>query len=266
MKPPMQHLVTSEEPGAFEAVWRARFERYARVHDDEALISGWSDAGLQRRVSLFRGLLPSLGLPDGARVLDLGCGGGTYVRLLGGLGHRVMGLDYSVPSLVRAVAADPGRKGRHYLAGEAYALPFPAASFDLVVSIGVLQALGEPYRALAEMARVARPGAALVVEALNGRSGPALLHRAIDRVMGRPRRVRSYAPAHVRAWLAAAGLEVGAEAGLCLPPRRFPALARLLDARLADPVLNGVPGLTHLTAHSFLFVARKPGERGGRRP
>ena len=74
-------------------------------------ISGWSDAGLRRRVALFAALLTGPA-PAGARVaLELGCGGGTYVRLLAGLGYRAVGLDYSVPSLAARDRRRPGRKG-----------------------------------------------------------------------------------------------------------------------------------------------------------
>lgn len=246
-----------KRPDSFEAEWRARFERFARSHDDEAIISGWSDAGLRRRVSLFSSLLPSLRLPERAVTLDLGCGGGTYVRLLAGLGHRTVGLDYSLPSLQRAVAADPGRKGL-YLAGEAYRLPFAGGDFDLVVSIGVLQALGQPDEALAEMARVLRPGGVLVVEALNAGGAIALARRAAQRLRGLADRVRVYPPAQVRRWLARLDLDVQLQVGLCLPPRRFPRLEPVLDAAPVVALLNGVPGLVGLAAHSFLFVARRP--------
>jgi SAM-dependent methyltransferase len=251
----------SDRPLHFEAQWRARFERFARAYQGEALISGWSPEGLRRRLGLFESLLPGLGLPERCRALDLGCGGGSYVRLLAGLGHRVVGLDYSVPSLERARAADPGGKGR-YLAGEAYALPVARASLDLVVSIGVLQALGDPEAALAEMARVLRPGGVLVVEALNAGSAPTRLRRALQRLRRAPERVRTYPLGRVRGWLAGLGFQVMAEAGLVLPPRRRPGLARLLDARPVAWTLNTVPGLAALAAHSVLFVARReaPGE------
>jgi len=247
----------SETPRSFEAQWRDRFERFARAHDDEAIISGWSNAGLRRRVSLFSALLPSLRLPERAVALDLGCGGGTYVRLLAGLGHRAAGLDYSLPSLQRAVGADPGRKGA-YLAGEAYHLPFGTAAFDMVVSIGVLQSLGQPDQALAEMVRVLRPGGVLVVEALNARGVIALARRVVQRLRGLGDRVRVYPPAQVRRWLEALDLDVEVAAGLCLPPRRYPGFARVLDASPVVALLNGVPGLVGLAAHSFLFVARRP--------
>lgn len=246
----------------FESEWRARFERFARAFDDEPRISGWSDAGLRRRVATFAALLPDLGLPERARILELGCGGGTYVRLLGGLGYRAVGLDYSVPSLERAVAADPGRKGR-YLAGEAYALPFGAAAFDLVVSIGVLQALSEPARALGEMRRVMAPGAALVVEALNGQAAIALARRGIQRLRGWPSKVRAYRPAEVRGWLAAEGLRLERQPALRLPPRQAPWLEGILEARPVRAVLDAVPPLGNVTTHSFLFVARRDGARRG---
>jgi len=247
---------------SFEAQWRARFERFARAFEDEPRISGWSDAGLRRRVAAFSALLPDLRLPERACILELGCGGGTYVRLLAGLGYRTIGLDYSVPSLHRAVAADPGRKGR-YLAGEAYCLPFAAGSFDLVVSIGVLQALSEPARALAEMTRVMRPGAALVVEALNGHGAVALARWAIQRLRGWPSRVRAYRPAEVRGWLADEGLRLERQPALRLPPRQAPWLAGILEARPVRAVLDAVPPLGSAATHSFLFVARRQGAPGG---
>jgi SAM-dependent methyltransferase len=240
----------------FEAVWRARFERFARTYEDEALISGWSAAGLGRRVQLFSALLPGLAVREGASALDLGCGAGTYVRLLAGLGYRAVGLDYSLPSRGRARRADPGGKGR-YLAGEAYGLPFGAAAFDLVLCIGVMQALSDPAHAIGEIARVLRPGGVLILEALNGRGLAGLAKEAVRRARRQPPRVRSYAPGHVRRWLAEHGLRVETARGLCLPPRRLPALGAALGAAPVARAVSRRPWLAALAAHSFLFAARK---------
>lgn len=251
-------MMTPHEARQFEAEWRSRFERYARTHESEALISGWSETGLERRLSLFGSLLASLRLPASAAALDLGCGGGTYVRLLGDMGHRPVGLDYSVPSVCRAKGADPGRKGS-YLAGDAGSLPFPDGMFDLVVSIGVLQALGQPERAIAEMARVLRPGGALVVEALNARAAIAVARQLQQRLLRRPPRVRAYSPTVVRRWLAAAGLGLERQAGLLLPPRNLPGFAGMLDVPVLRAATARVPGLMEIGAHSFLYVARRGG-------
>jgi ubiquinone/menaquinone biosynthesis C-methylase UbiE len=243
-------------PVEFEAEWRARFERFARRYEDEALISGWSAAGLRRRVQLFTSLLPSLRLPPGSHVLDLGCGAGTYVRLLAERGHRAVGLDYSLPSLGRAREADPHRRAC-YLAGEAYALPFSRSTFGLVVCIGVLQALADPAHAIAEMTRVLRPDGTLIVEALNARGLIGVLKEATHRLGRQPPRVRGYPPREVAGWLRARGLRVEATPGLCLPPRRWPALGRILETDAVEHAFAFAPGLSRLIAHSFLFVARR---------
>jgi len=245
----------------FEQQWRERFERFARGSEDDAQISGWSPTGLRRRLAAFGALVPSLDIPGSACVLDLGCGGGTYVRYLAGLGHRAIGLDYSLPSLERARAADPGPKGL-YLAGEAYALPFGTASFDLVVSIGVLQTLGEPERALVEMARVLRPGGALVVEALNRRALVSRAQNVVARARREPERVRHLDPEAVLEWLARHGLEPLRRTGIYLPPRRLVALDRLLGAGPAARALDRSRRLSDLTAHAFLFTARRRAHAG----
>src|SRR5262245_298104 len=103
----------------FEGEWRNRFERFARSHDADHLVSGWSAGGLRRRLAIFEKILAQQQCSPPARVLDLGCGAGTYVRFLAALGHHVIGLDYSLPSLSRAIAADSSREGR-YVSGEAY--------------------------------------------------------------------------------------------------------------------------------------------------
>ena len=246
----------------FEAEWRARFERFARTHTDEAAISGWSHLGLRRRVAVFSRMLSSLGLPASPRALDLGCGGGTYVRLLAGLGHRTVGLDYSVPSLERARAADPGPKGR-YVAGEAYGLPFRDGTFDLVVSIGVLQALAQPERVLDEIARVLRPGGALVIEALNRKALVARGRRLAETVRRQPPRVLAWDPAEVGAWLDRHGLDLVERDGIYLPPRGLPALDRLLGGDRGGVAFDRHPRMAALAAHGFLFAARRraPGGR-----
>jgi ubiquinone/menaquinone biosynthesis C-methylase UbiE len=250
---------------AFEAEWRARFERFARTYDGEAAISGWSETGLRRRVETFGALLRSVSVPPAARVLDLGCGAGTYVRLLATLGHRVVGLDYSLPSLARAVDADRAGQGR-YLAAEAYALPFEGEAFDMVVCIGLLQAVGHPERALDEMVRVLRPGGILVVEALNARTMLALAWRTRERIRGMPPRLRTYDARQLARWLTERGLHLVRRVGICLPPRRLPGLARLLALRPVQGAVEAWSGLASRVAHTFLFVAEKAGRAPGARP
>ena len=73
---------------------------------------------------------------------------------------RVVGLDAAegVLASARADAAAAGVDNVEFLVGDAYALPFADASFDIVHAHQVLQHLGDPVAGLREMGRVAGPG------------------------------------------------------------------------------------------------------------
>jgi SAM-dependent methyltransferase len=242
----------------FDAEWRARFERFAQAHAEEHHVSGWSADGLRRRARLLEALAHRLPLPPRARVLELGCGAGTHVRLLAGLGHAVIGVDYSLPTLRRAVQADPGGKGR-YVAAEGYRLPIRPGCLDAVVCVGVLQAVADPERLVGEIARVLRRGGTAVVEALNATAMPARGIRLAATLARRPTRVRYYAPRAVEGWLRRAGLEARERLPVHLPPRRAPWLGHALAAPSLGRVLARIPGAVPAVAHAFWFVARKRG-------
>jgi SAM-dependent methyltransferase len=240
----------------FEDRWRERFERYARRHADEHSISGWSAHGLRRRVGVFQDLLDQGLLAAGGRVLELGCGAGTYVRLLVKRGHPTVGLDYSVPSLGRAVDADPGRLGR-YVAGDAYALPFASGSFDGVVCIGVLQALASPEGALGEITRVLAPKGRLVVETLNPWSPPAVGRRARSRLRGEPSHLHYGAPRPIERRLAQAGARRLRRLALLLPPRSLTGLGSALASPWLGRLVEAVPGLRLVVPHAFWIIGEK---------
>ncbi|HEX9050592.1 MAG TPA: methyltransferase domain-containing protein [Anaeromyxobacter sp.] len=100
-------------------------------------------------------------LPEAARVLDVGCGTGEIASRLATAMPRatVVGVDVLEGSVALARERHAPLAPRLAFAqGDAYALAFPDASFDLVVCRHVLQAIPDPERAVAEMRRVARPG------------------------------------------------------------------------------------------------------------
>ncbi len=109
----------------------------------------------------------------GWRVLDVGCGSGRHTaaarrRLPAAC---VVGMDRTPTELSAArerlrlheqlERPNGGRAG--LLAGDVLDLPFPAASFDLVICCEVLEHVSDDRRAAAELARVTRPGGILVV-------------------------------------------------------------------------------------------------------
>ncbi|WP_236704642.1 class I SAM-dependent methyltransferase [Deinococcus grandis] len=91
-------------------------------------------------------LLDALSLSPTLDVLDVGAGDGRLVRELARRGHagRVVGVDPTPGPDVQPAHAE--------------ALPFPDASFDVVLFARVLAHLPDPARALAEARRVLRPG------------------------------------------------------------------------------------------------------------
>lgn len=236
--------------------WRTRFERFGRSYAEEHEVSGWSAEGLARRFRLFEKLFGQFSLPKDPTILELGCGAGTYVRYLAGLGQRVVGLDYSLPSLQRALKADPGRTSR-YVAANGYALPFASMSFDLVICIGVLQAVSCPGRLLEEITRVLRPQGFVVLEALNALELPAMVHHFMEALVGRVPRVRCYVPFQVREWLQQRSIRPVQRVGVYLPPRRFPWLGRVFDRWRVVRLLEAIPGGALLGAHAFWLIGQK---------
>lgn len=97
---------------------------------------------------------------SGAPMLDCGCGTGANLALLGPSG-TAYGFDLSPVGL--EIARAQGRRG--LVRASAAAIPFGSATFDLVTSFDVLYALeaGAERDAVAEMFRVARPGAHVLV-------------------------------------------------------------------------------------------------------
>jgi ubiquinone/menaquinone biosynthesis C-methylase UbiE len=98
----------------------------------------------------------------GERALDVGCGTGSQtLRLADEVGPAGDALGVEPNPGLRAVAeeraAAAGNRAR-FTDGDALALPLPGASVDVVWCERVLQHVTEPDRAVAEMARVLRPG------------------------------------------------------------------------------------------------------------
>lgn len=130
----------------------------AKAYDAFRLLSrrrGWE--------SWLRGMLG--GVPAGATVLEMGAGTGYITVILARLGYRVLGFDLSEDMLARAKGAlerEGLAGGVRLWQGDAEHVDLPDASVDAVVSRWVLWTLPDPRAALAEAARLLKPGGAAV--------------------------------------------------------------------------------------------------------
>jgi ubiquinone/menaquinone biosynthesis C-methylase UbiE len=189
----------------------------------DRVTSGLYDAGVEReRVGrLFGHLLwgADLGrfyderetlrdLTEDTSVLDVPCGGGVLIQALGpGPGPSYVAADLSPLMLGRARRrAVRGHARPRFVQADAESLPFLDARFDLCLAYNSLHCFPDPALAVAELARVLKPGgilrgSAIVVGA--GRSPDAVIAIALRAGMFASR-LREEG---LRAWLGAADLE-----------------------------------------------------------
>ena len=106
----------------------------------------------------------------GERVLDMGCGGGRHAFELYRRGAHVVALDRDagelkdVAGMFAALQPEaPLAATAQAIRADAYALPFPAGTFDKVIAAEILEHLPADERAMAELARVLKPGGMLAV-------------------------------------------------------------------------------------------------------
>lgn len=215
----------SDAPRIFES------EYYERMRSLEA--GGWWNAGMRDACRL---LLETAELPSRGLLLDVGCGSGQTMAWFRRLrpGWRSVGVDVAMEGLAAA-----RRDGSRVALASALALPLPDAAADLILTLDVLQHLpldGGDRTALAEMARVLRPGGWLFLRT-NAQAFP--------RTSDDPEHdFHRYRPGELRKRLAGAGLRVvrlsrlNALLGLAEIPRELAALRRDGDAYhgiLAEP-------------------------------
>ncbi|MHC4473335.1 MAG: class I SAM-dependent methyltransferase [Planctomycetota bacterium] len=151
--------------------------------------------------------LPAGPLP----VLDLGCGSAPLAAFLEGSGHLYVGLERD-PEMDRTASRRAGAPS--IVRAEAERLPFPDGAFKAIVALGLFEYIPDPPSVLAEAARVAAPGGAIVLsvprrESLyrRGLAAAAPLLRLLRRADPFDLRSgRAVTPADAAGWAAQAGL------------------------------------------------------------
>jgi len=145
-----------------------------------------------------------LGAQPIADLLDVGTGTGRILERLAPRVERGVGLDLSheMLELARVRLSSPELRHCQVRHGDMYNLPFPGASFDVVVFHMVLHFADNPAAAMAEAARVLKPGGKLVLVDFAPHDQEFLRDDHAHRRLG-------FAEAEMSAWCESAGLAPG---------------------------------------------------------
>lgn len=129
-------------------------------------------------------------IAPGMEVLSVGCGPGVILRAICALDPSVRGtgIDISPDRVTQAIRKNRDNPRTRFVCGDAHAMQFPPESFDLVYCRMLLQYLQKKEHAVAELARVCRPGGTVLLQDLDGQllwhypEDPAL-QRGIEKVV-----------------------------------------------------------------------------------
>jgi arsenite methyltransferase len=142
--------------GRIQAAWASPIG--SMLYDNAQALS-------RRLISAMQHPVEWLNIPPGGVALDVGSGPGNVTASLAdaaGPDGLALGVDISEPMLARAVRNEAGPQVG-FIRADAQRLPLRDNTVDAVVSMAVLQLIPNPAAALAEIARVLRPGGRLAI-------------------------------------------------------------------------------------------------------
>ncbi len=112
-------------------------------------------AGQQRRLEM---IVRAAGERIHGTILENGCGIGMYAEHLQQFGGKISGLEFDFER-----ASQARRRSRNIVNAAGESLPFPASSFDLILSHEVIEHVRDDRQAVVEMVRALKPGGRLVL-------------------------------------------------------------------------------------------------------
>jgi ubiquinone/menaquinone biosynthesis C-methylase UbiE len=153
---------------------RRRFDRWAQSYE--------RDRRSRFNAKPQLAALQVLALEPRDRFLDVGCGPGAAVRAAASVSELAVGVDLAPRMIERARKAASGLPRAEFVVGDSERLPFADGSFTALLCTSSFHHYPEPWRALAEMARVLAPRGRVVLGDGTSDRAPA---RIADRLLRR---------------------------------------------------------------------------------
>jgi len=157
--------------------WKDTFKNRAQTATDTIARNGFLLKVGTARVR--ETVLDLIGPVSALDILDAGCGDGSVSFPLTAM-NRVTGLDI-VPGMLELASA----RGIIPVEGSMEEPPFPAHSFDLVMSVEVISLSDRPFDVITSLAKLVRPGGRLIISCVNKAS---LFRAAAERILDVVRR------------------------------------------------------------------------------
>ncbi len=191
----------------------------------------------------------------GRRVLDVGCGDGSFTRQFWDRGRpkEMAGID-PAPNAIAVANANKGERPIHFETGDAHHLRFADNSFDLALVQSVLHHDDDPRDIIREAFRVAPE---VLVHEPNG-SNPGL--KMIERISPyhREHNEKSYSMERVARWAEECGARVMRQQYAGFVPMFSPAwLARAM--KVVEPLVERVPIMRKYGCAVYVVIARRNG-------
>lgn len=214
---------------------------------DESLPSHVVDHYLAKRVAFIKAHTTP------GPTLDVGCGTGQLAELVRDAGYDVTGSDYSQGMLDVMARLRPGIPG---VQGSGTDLPFPDNTFTLTYCVAVMHHIADKdavHKTLMEMVRVTKPGGRILIWDHNPRNPywPILMKR-VPQDTGAERLIPEK---EVLDGLTDGGARIAMSKPLGFIPDFLPK-PLLPIGRLAEGIVENVPGLNLLCAHNVVLAVK----------